>query len=427
MKFELKSNEKNVVKFEATVENASFQEAVTKSFRKDQKKFNLPGFRKGKTPRKMIELNYGAEVFYEEAVNILLPEAYSNGLDELKLEPVDKPKLDIVEIGNDKDLILSFEVLVKPEVKLGEYKGVEVEDINTIITGEDVEKELEKLRDQNARLVNVEDRAIELDDNVIINYVGTVDGELFDGGSAEGHDLEIGSNSFIPGFEDQLIGANVGDEVEVKVTFPEDYQAEELASKEAIFKVNVLAIKVKELPELDDDFAIDTTEFDTLDEYRNDLKEKMQISTDESSERAIRDKVIETCVNNMEVDIPEVMVDQEVEDMINNFKQQLSQQGLDIDQYAQFTGGTVDDLKEGMRKDALIRVQTGLLFDAVVKEENIEATEEDLDAEYSKFAEVQEKTVEEIKEIFAKNEDYIKDSIVSKKTVDFLVDNANIK
>ncbi|MDM8534320.1 trigger factor [Clostridiaceae bacterium HSG29] len=427
MKIELKSNEKNVAKFEVVVENAKFQEAVTKAFKQNQKKFNLQGFRKGKAPRKMIELNYGVEVFFEDAVNILLPEVYSNGLDELKLEPVDRPNLDIVEIGNDKDLVLTFEVTVRPEVKLGQYKGVEIESIDTVVTDEDVDKELETLRGQNARLVNVEDRAVELNDKVIIDYAGTLDGELFDGGSAKGHELEIGSNTFIPGFEDQLIGANIGDEVEVNVTFPEDYHAEEMAAKEVIFKVNVLSIKVKELPELDDDFAIDTTEFDTLDEYRNDLKEKMQLSANESAERANRDRVIEKCVENMEVEIPEVMVDQEVEDMVNNFEQQLSQQGLNIEQYAQFTGGSLDDLKASMRKDALIRVETGLLFDAVVTAESIEATEEDLEEEYKKFADAQDKTVEEIKTLFARNTDYLKDSIVSRKTVDFLVDNANIK
>jgi len=403
MKVELKSNEKNVAKFEVVVENVKFQEAVTKAFKQNQKKFNLQGFRKGKAPRKMIELNYGVEVFFEDAVNILLPDAYSEGLDELKLEPVDRPNLDIVEIGNDKDLVLSFEVTVRPEVKLGEYKGVE------------------------ARLINVEDRAVELNDRVTIDYIGTLDGELFDGGADKGHELEIGSNTFIPGFEEQLIGANIDDEVEVNVTFPEDYHAEEMAGKAVVFKVNVLSIKVKELPELDDDFAIDTTEFDTLDEYRNDLKEKMQLSADESAERANRDRVIEKCVENMEVEIPEVMVDQEVEDMVNNFEQQLSQQGLNIEQYAQFTGGSLDDLKASMRKDALIRVETGLLFDAVVTAENIEATEEDLEEEYKKFADAQDKTVDEIKALFARNPEYLKDSIVSRKTVDFLVDNANIK
>jgi len=427
MKIELKSNEKNVAKFEVVIENEKFQEAVTKAFKQNQKKFNLQGFRKGKAPRKMIELNYGVEVFFEDAVNILLPDAYSEGLDELKLEPVDRPNLDIVEIGNDKDLVLSFEVTVRPEVKLGEYKGVEIESIDTVVTDEDVEKELETLRGQNARLINVEDRAIELNDKVIIDYAGTLDGELFEGGSDKGYELEIGSNTFIPGFEDQLIGANIGDEVEVNVTFSEDYHAEEMAGKEVVFKVNVLSIKVKELPELDDDFAIDTTEFDTLDEYRNDLKEKMQLSSDESAERANRDRVIEKCVENMKVEIPEVMVDQEVEDMVNNFEQQLSQQGLNIEQYAQFTGGSLDDLKASMRKDALIRVETGLLFDAIVVAENIEATEEDLEEEYKKFADAQEKTVEEIKALFARNPEYLKDSIVSRKTVDFLVENANIK
>lgn len=427
MKFELKSNEKNVAKFEAVVESDKFKEAVTQSFKKNQSRFNLPGFRKGKAPRKMIEMQYGVEIFFEDAVNIILPEAYEAALEELDLEPIDRPDVDIVDMGKDKDLVVSFEVAVRPEPKLGQYKGIEVESIDTVVTDEDVMEELEQKREENARLVAVEDRAVESGDKVMIDYVGKVDGEAFEGGSADGHELEIGSNSFIPGFEDQLIGAELGSEVEVNVTFPEEYHAEDLAGKDAVFTVKVLGIKTKELPELDDDFAIDTSEFDTLEEYKADLKEKMQKSADENAERAIRDKVIEKCVENMEVDIPEVMIDQEVEGMVRNFEQQLSQQGLSIEQYAQFTGGSLDQLKESMRKDAKVRVETGLLFDAVKNAENIEATEEDLNEEYEKFAEAQDKTVEEIKALFGGNDDYIKDSIVSRKTVDFLVDNAVIK
>lgn len=427
MKFELKSNEKNVAKFEAVVESDKFKEAVTQSFKKNQSRFNLPGFRKGKAPRKMIEMQYGVEIFFEDAVNIILPEAYEAALEELDLEPIDRPDVDIVDMGKDKDLVVSFEVAVRPEPKLGQYKGIEVESIDTVVTDEDVMEELEQKREENARLVAVEDRAVESGDKVMIDYVGKVDGEAFEGGSADGHELEIGSNSFIPGFEDQLIGAELGSEVEVNVTFPEEYHAEDLAGKDAVFTVKVLGIKTKELPELDDEFAIDTSEFDTLEEYKADLKEKMQKSADENAERAIRDKVIEKCVENMEVDIPEVMIDQEVEGMVRNFEQQLSQQGLSIEQYAQFTGGSLDQLKESMRKDAKVRVETGLLFDAVKNAENIEATEEDLNEEYEKFAEAQDKTVEEIKALFGGNDDYIKDSIVSRKTVDFLVDNAVIK
>jgi trigger factor len=330
-------------------------------------------------------------------------------------------------MGADKDLTVSFEVAVKPEPTLGQYKGVEVESIDTVITEEEVEKELQQKREENARLVNIEDRPVEDGDKVMIDFVGKIDGEAFEGGSAEGHELEIGSGSFIPGFEEQLVGAEIGSEVEVEVTFPEDYQSEDLAGKDVLFTVNILGIKAKELPELDDEFAIDTSEFDTLEEYKADLKEKMQKSADENAERAIRDKVIEKCVENMEVDIPEVMIEQEIEGMVRNFEQQLSQQGLNLEQYAQFTGGSVDDLKESMRDDAITRVQTGLLFDAVKEAESIEATEEDIQEEFEKFAEAQNKTVEEIKDLLGGNDDYIKDSIVSRKTVDFLVDNANIK
>ncbi|HKL42217.1 MAG TPA: trigger factor [Clostridia bacterium] len=427
MKFELKSNENNLVKFEAVIENDKFQEAVTQSFKKNQGRFDLPGFRKGKAPRKMIEMQYGQEIFFEDAVNIVLPEAYEKGLDELALEPIDRPEVDIVDMGADKDLTVSFEVAVKPEPKLGQYKGVEVESIDTVVTEEDVEEELQQKREENARLVNIEDRPVQEGDKVMIDFVGRIDGEAFEGGSAEGHELEIGSGSFIPGFEEQLVGAEIGSEVEVDVTFPEDYQSEDLAGKDVVFTVNILGIKAKELPELDDEFAIDTSEFDTLEEYKADLKEKMQKSADESAERAIRDKVIEKCVENMEVDIPEVMIEQEIEGMVRNFEQQLSQQGLNLEQYAQFTGGSVDDLKESMREDAITRVQTGLLFDAVKEAESIEATEEDIQEEYEKFAEAQDKTVDEIKELLGGNDDYLKDSIVSRKTVDFLVDNANIK
>jgi len=427
MKFELKSNEQNVVKFEAVIDKDKFQEAVTESFKKNQSRFDLPGFRKGKAPRKMIEMQHGKEVFFEDAVNIVLPEAYAEGIETLDLEPIDRPEVDIEDLGSDQDLVVSFEVPVKPEPKLGQYKGVEVESIDTVVTDEEVEKELEQKREENARLVNIEDRPVEDGDKVMIDFVGKIDGEAFEGGSGEGHELEIGSNSFIPGFEDQLIGSEVGSELEVDVTFPEDYQEEELAGKAAVFTVNILGIKAKELPVLDDEFAIDTSEFDTLEAYKEDLREKMQKSADENAERAIRDKVIEKCVENMTVDIPEVMVEQEIEGMVKNFEQQLSQQGLNLEQYAQFTGGSVDDLKEGMRDDALLRVQTGLLFDAVKKAESIEASEEDIQKEFEKFAEAQDKTVEEIKELLGGNDDYLKDSIVSRKTVDFLVDHADIK
>lgn len=427
MKFELKSNEKSVVKFATTIENAQFREAVSKAFKKDQKKFNLPGFRKGKAPRRMIEAQYGEEIFYEEAVNILIPDAYETGLEELSLEPIARPELEVLKIGKDDELVIEFEVVIMPKAKLGAYKGLEVEKIDTIVTDEEVMTELETLREQNARLVSVEDRVIEDGDTLTINYVGTVDGVEFDGGSAEAQELIIGSNTFIPGFEAQLIGANIDDDVEVNVTFPAEYQSAELAGKDAMFKVQIIGNKVKELPELDDDFALDTSEFDTIDEYKAHLKEKMQNSSNESAERALRDNVIAKAVENMEVDIPEVMVEKEIDGMLREFEMQLSQQGYSIEQYAQLTGGSTDSLRESVKKDATIRVETGLLFDAIKDAEKIEATDEEVEAEYAKYAEAQNSTIEEIKTLLGNNVAYIKDSIESRKTVDFLVDNADVK
>lgn len=427
MEFEVKENEESKVKFEAVVENDKFKEAVTNAFKKERKEFNIPGFRKGKAPRKIIEKQYGEEIFYEEAVNSLLPDVYTKAIDELDIEPIDRPDLDIIEIGKDKDLVIEFEVEVKPEAKLGKYKGLKLEKTDTKITEDDVLEELEKKREQNARLVNVEDRAIEEGDKVTINFAGTVDGEEFEGGSAEGHELEIGSGSFIPGFEEQLIGKNVGDEIEVEVTFPKDYQKEDLANKDAVFKVEIIGNKVKQLPDLDDEFAVDTSEFDTLEEYKEDIKEKLQKSADENAERALRDKVIEKACENMEVEIPEKMVEAEIDGMMKNFERQLSQQGIDMDTYAKMTGGDLDELKDNMRPDAVKRVETGLLFDALKKVEDIEATEEEINEEYQKFADAQDKEIEEIKEMLGGNDDHIKDSIVSRKTVDFLLENAEIE
>lgn len=427
MKFEVKSKENNEVKFEAVIGQEKFEQAVTEAYNKNKSKFNIPGFRKGKVPRKMIETQYGEGVFYEEAVNIILPEAYSKGLEELSLDPVDRPDVDIVEIGKGKDLVVAFDVTVMPEVELGEYKGLELEKADITVTDEDVMEELNSIREQNARLVNVEDRAVEEGDLITIDFVGKIDGEAFEGGSAEGHELEIGSGSFIPGFEEQLIGTNVDDTVEVEVTFPEDYQQEDLAGEDAVFEVKIIGNKVKELPELDDDFAIDTSEFDTLEEYKADIKEKMIESREASADRALRDQVIEKAVANMTVEIPEVMIEQEIDGMFRNLERQLSQQGLNMDQYLQFSGKEKEDMKAEMREDAKKRVETGLLFDAIKEAEEFDVTEEELNEEYSKYAEMQDKSIEEIKELLSAQEAQIKDSIISRKLVDFLIDNAEIK
>jgi len=422
----LKSKENNKVTIEMKISSEDFKSAIQKAYLKERKKFNIPGFRKGKAPRKVIESQFGVGVFYEEAINLLIPEEYSKAVEELKLDVIDRPEIDIKELDPEKEVVLEAVVAVKPEVELKEYKGVEVEKINVEVTDEDVEKELEKSREMNARLINIEDRAVQDGDTLLIDYKGFVGEEQFEGGTAENQTLVIGSNTFIPGFEEQLIGANLNDEVEVKVTFPEDYHEKSLAGKEAVFKVTVKGIKVKELPELDDEFAKDTSEFDTIEELKKDIKEKLQESAIKNAELAQRDKVIDAVISNMEVEVPDVMVEEEINGMLREFDYQLSAQGISLEQYVQYTGGNLDVLKDQMRDDALIRVKTGLVIDKVAELENIEVTEEEINKELERIAESQKTTVEEIKKMLKEDYTYVEDSLKSKKTVDFLVDNAKL-
>lgn len=427
MIYELIKKENNEVTLNVTVPAADFEKAVNTAYMKERSKFNIQGFRKGKAPRKIIEVQYGKEVFYEEAVNVVLPSAYSSALDELKIDPVDRPTIDVKAIGKDVDLIIEAVVTVKPEVKLGDYKGVEVETVKVEVTDEDVNAEVEKSREMNGRLVNVEDRGIADGDSAIIDYKGFVGEEQFAGGTADNHTLIIGSGSFIPGFEEQLVGANTGDEVEVNVTFPEEYQSEELAGKEAVFKVSVKGIKVKELPELDDEFAKDTSEFDTLEELKADLKKTLQEAATKNAELAQRDKVIDAAVATMEADIPEVMFDGEVDGMLRDFDQQLRQQGLNLEQYVQFTGSSLDDLKSQMRNDAEIRVKTGLALEEIIKLENVVISTEEIEAEMTKISETQNATMEDVRKAFmADDYAYLRDSLSTRKVVDLLVENAKL-
>lgn len=427
MNYEILKKENSEITVQVTVENAVFQKAVETAYNKNKGKFNIPGFRKGKTPRSIIEKHYGEGVFFEDAINALLPEYYGNALDTLKIEPVARPDIDVVNVGAKEDLVFTAVVTVAPEFTLEGYKGIEVEKVNAEVTEEMIDAEIEKTRNMNARMITVEDRAVQDGDTTIIDYKGFVGENQFEGGTADNQELVIGSNRFIPGFEAQLIGKNIGEEVDVNVTFPTPYHSDELAGKEAIFKVKINGIKSKEMPALDDEFAKDVSEFDTLVEYKESIKKDLERSVAESANAAQRDKVIEKVTGLITVDIPEKMIDAEVDGMLYDFDQQLRYQGLSLDQYVQFTGGSVEDLKGQMREDALMRVKTTLVIEKVKEQETIEVTEADIEEELKKVAEMQKRDLEEVRTLFGKdNFEYLKGNLKSRKTVDFLVENAKL-
>ena len=427
MNYQLVKTEKNVATIRVTVPVATFEKAITAAYNKSKGKFEVPGFRKGKVPKNIIEKQYGESIFFEEALDIILPEAYSNAVDELKLAVVARPDIDIVEMAKDKDLVFEAVVAVKPEVKLGAYKGVEAKQVSGEVTEEVLMAELEKSREMNARLVPIENRPVANGDNLIIDYKGFVGEEQFEGGTAEEQTLVIGSGRFIPGFEEQLVGANIGDEAVVKVTFPTEYHAPHLAGQEAKFEVKINAIKAKELPALDDEFAKDTSEFETLEELKADLKSQLEDGAKKNAEFATRDNVVDAVVATLEADIPEAMVDMEIDGMLKDFDHQLKQQGLDLENYLKFTGSKLDDLKGQMRNDAEIRVKTALTLEEIAKIEKIEVTEEDLNNELNRIAEAQKATLEEVKKVFGRDDfDYLKQTLTTKKTVDLLVEHANL-
>lgn len=427
MNYEVVKKENSEVTIKATVSNDAFQKAVTQAYNKNKGKFNVPGFRKGKAPKGIIEKQYGEGVFYEDAVNALLQEHYGLALDALNIEPVARPEIDVEQVGAKEDFIFTAVVTVTPEFDLDGYKGIEVETVKSDVTEEMILEEIEKTRQMNARLVSITDRPVQDGDTTDIDYKGFVGDHQFEGGTAENQELVIGSNKFIPGFEAQLVGANIGDEVTVNVTFPDVYHSDELAGKDAVFHVKVNGIKVKELPELDDEFAKDVSEFETLEAYKESIKNELEVSVKESAQAAQRDKVIEKVASLITVEIPEKMVDAEVDGMLREFDQQLRYQGLSLDQYIQFTGGSMDDLKGQMRTDALNRVKTSLVIEKVMANEDINVTDEDLEAELVKIADMQKREIEDIRGIFAKdNYEYLKSNIKTRKTVDFLVENAKL-
>ncbi|MBO5372442.1 MAG: trigger factor, partial [Lachnospiraceae bacterium] len=401
------------------------EEALQKAYLKQKNKISLPGFRKGKVPRNMIEKMYGPEIFFEDAANMLIQENYGPAVDESGADIVSRPTIEVTQIEKGKPFIFTAEVAVKPEVTLGKYMGVTVTKIDTTVTDEEVDAEVEKERNNNARTITVEDRAIADGDTAVIDYEGFVDGVAFEGGKGENHSLVIGSHSFIDTFEEQLVGKNTGDEVEVNVTFPEEYHAPELAGKPAVFKVKVNEIKAKELPELDDEFAQDVSAFDTLAEYKEDVKKKLEERKESEARRTKEDEAIKKIVDKSSMDIPEAMLETQMENMIEEFAQRISQQGLSFEQYMQFSGMTMDKLKEQVKPDALNRIQTSLVLEAIAKEENIEVSEEDVMAEIEKMAAMYGMEADKLKELVGDAEkESMKKDIAIQKAVELVMDNA---
>lgn len=422
VKWEKLENNQGVLTVE--VEAATVNEGLDAAFKKVVKQVNVPGFRKGKMPRQMFEKRFGVESLYQDALDIILPEAYANAVEESGINPVDRPEIDIEQMEKGQNLIFKANVTVAPEVKLGEYKGLEVEAVNTEVTEEDVEKEIKALQERQAELVVKEEGQAADGDTVVIDFEGFVDGEAFEGGASENYTLELGSNSFIPGFEAQLVGLETGSEKDIEVTFPEEYHAAELAGKPAVFKVKLHEIKTKELPQLDDEFAKDVDdEVETLAELKEKTKKNLEHNKKHQAENAVRDAVIEQATANVEVDIPEVMINNEVDRMMKDFEQRLQSQGLNMELYFQFSGQDEEALKSQMLEEAKNQVRVSLTLDAIVKAENIEATDEDVDAEIEKMAEMYKMDVENIKKALGSLEG-LKGDLKINKAIDFLVENS---
>ncbi|ENH95770.1 trigger factor [Gracilibacillus halophilus YIM-C55.5] len=420
--------EGNVGVLTIEVDADKFDEALDEAFKKVVKQVEVPGFRKGKMPRGLFEKRFGVESLYQDAVDLILPTEYTNAVDETGIEPVDQPEVDIEQIEKGKNLIFTAKVTVKPEVTLGDYKGLEVEEEDTTVTDEDVEEELKQQQEQQAELVVKEEGEIEEGDTAVIDFEGFVDGEAFEGGQAENHSLEIGSGSFIPGFEEQLVGKKAGEETEVDITFPEEYHAEHLAGKDATFKVKIHEVKGKELPELDDEFAKDVDdEVETLDELKDKTKKRLEDQKQTDAENNKRESLIDQATENTEVDIPDAMVDSELDRMLQEFEQRLQMQGMTLDMYYQFSGQDENALKEQMREDAGKRVKTNLVLEAIASEESIEVTDEDVDQELENMASAYSMEVDQIKQALGGNTAALQDDIKFKKAIDVLVDNSKTK
>ena len=417
--------EKNMVKLviEATAEE--FEAGLNTAYNKSKSKINVPGFRKGKAPRKIIEQLYGQEVFFEDAANAIIPDAYAKACIESELDIVSQPKISVTQLEKGKPFVFEAEVAVRPEVELGNYKGVEVSKVDTEATDADVEEEIKKVAEQNSRTITVEDRAVKDGDMTVIDFEGFIDGEAFEGGKGENYPLTIGSHSFIDNFEDQIIGMNIGDEKEINVTFPEDYHAEELKGKPATFKVSVKEIKEKQLPDIDDDFAQDVSDFDTLDEYKADLKKKIAERKEAEAKRQKETEAIEKIVADSKMDIPQAMIDTQVTRMAEDFAQRLQQQGLSLETYFKYTGLTAEKILDDMKPEAVKRIQNSLVLEAVAKAENIQVSDDEFNAELSKMAEMYKMEVDKIKDFMGESEEkQMRDDIAIQKAVDLIVSSA---
>lgn len=427
MKSELVKKEGNKVTLKITVDNNKFEEAVNKAYNKTKGKYNIPGFRKGKAPKIVIETQYGKGVFYNEAIDILFPELYPQVIKELNIDPIDRPDLDIEEISKDNGLVMVVNVEVKPEFELGAYKGIEISKVDNTVSEEDVEARLNEMVNRNARLTSVEDKVLENGDTAVIDFEGFENGVAFEGGKGENYNLVIGSNTFIPGFEDQLVGKKSGDEVEVNVTFPETYHAENLAGKPVVFNVKVNDVKVKEVPALDDEFVKDTTEFETLAELRDDVKAKLEEQAKNASDAEMRNALVEKISANTEVKVPEAMVQHQIDNMLMELNYQLQYQGLNLEQLLKMTGRSLDELREERRADAERLVKSSLVLEAIAEKENVEANDSDVDAELEKMAAMYNMEVEKIKSSLRETDiEDIKGQIKIRKTLDLLVENATI-
>lgn len=425
MSVQVEKLEKSMAKLTITVEAAKFDAAVDSAYQKNKGKIALPGFRKGKAPRAMIEKMYGTGVFYEDAANELIPEAYETAAKESELEIVAQPEIEVTQMEKGTDFIFTATVAIKPEVTLGDYKGIEVEKKEAEVSEEEITAEIDKAREANSRLITIEDRATEDGDTVIIDFDGYVDGKQFEGGYAEDYTLVLGSHSFIDNFEDQLVGKNLGEDVEVNVTFPEEYHVDELQGKPALFKVKIKEIQKKELPELDDDFAQDVSDFDTLDEYKADVEKKILENKENQIKREQEDQIIEKIIENAQMEIPQQMIAAQTRQMTQEFAQRLQSQGLSLEQYMQFTGLTPQKMMEDLEPQALKRIQSRLVLEAVVAAENIEASDEEIDKELENMASMYQMEIDKLKELIGDDEKkQIGMDLAVQKAVEFVVKEA---
>ena len=420
--------EKNLVKLTFEVSSEDFEKAINAVYKKNVKKFNVPGFRKGHAPKAIIEKLYTKAVFYDEAVNNVLPEAYSKALEEAEVDAVARPEIDVEEIKDGEPVVFTALVTTRPEVKLGEYKGIEVDKIDYTVSDEDVDNDIKATQMKNARLITVDDRAVKNGDITVIDFEGSVDGVPFDGGKGEDYELEIGSGTFIPGFEDQLVGANTGDLVDVNVKFPEEYHAENLAGKDALFKVTVKEIKERELPELNDDFADEVSEFSTMGEFRADVRKKLEEAAKNKAQVETENAVVEKAIENAEFDIPDAMVEANVDTLVNDFAQRLSYQGLNMETYLKYTGMSMDAIRENFKPDAVKKISGSLVLTAIKNAEGIETGEEELELHLVDMAKKYNMELDKLKELLGdKEKENIKQDLAIQKTITMLVNNAKVK